>query len=160
MSPSRRAGETQREANTMTIVGRGVAVSLLATLLAVSGTAWAGPPEQAYEVSLEQVGAEREQIGELEREQIRVGQIEQRLAAVAPQGQGAAAVVSAEEQGTAAVATVSPEVQGTVMAVDAARRMLELSQRYLNAENAAAARLHNDLAERFTALAEGKAVQP
>jgi hypothetical protein len=104
----------------LTITRRGVAVSLLATLLAVAGSAWAGTPEARAEVK---------------RQEARITKIEARLTAIQPEGQKAEALATT------------------------ARTMLGLSRRYLGADNAAAARLHADLAERFVALAEGKAVQ-
>ncbi len=104
-----------------TITCRGVALSVLATLLAISGFAWAGTPGE---------------LADLRRQEARITKIEKRLTVMHPDGQKAE------------------------MLAATARTMLDLSRRFLSAENAAAARLHADLAERMIALAEAKAVRP
>jgi hypothetical protein len=72
---------------------------------------------------------------DLKRQEVRVTKIEQRLAAIQ-----------------------TPDRQTELVAAGA-KAMLDLSHRYLDRKDIAAARLHADIAERFVALAEEKAVQ-
>jgi len=65
----------------------------------------------------------------------RLAKVEERLALVQPQGPLAETLVAKT------------------------KTQLELSRRFLKADNAEAAKVHADIAERFTVLAEGKAVQ-